>query len=84
VTDELLGAIGRSVPGLDGETMLAAVDSEAVSARLASDGAAAAAANVTGTPAFELGPTGGELTRLEVASLGPEEFRAAIDELLGR
>ncbi|HXV58938.1 MAG TPA: thioredoxin domain-containing protein [Gaiellaceae bacterium] len=84
VTDELLAAIGRSVPGLDGEAMLAAMDTSAVSDKLAADGAAAEAAGVTGTPAFELGPTGGELTRLEVASLGAEEFRAAIDELLGR
>ena len=37
---------------------------------------------MTGTPWFELGPTGGDLHRLEVSSLGPGEFRAAIDALL--
>ena len=38
---------------------------------------------MTGTPAFLLGETGGELAALDIGSLAPEEFRAAIDELLG-
>ena len=45
--------------------------------------AAAQADAVAGTPAFLLGETGGELSVLEISSLGPEEFRAAIDKLLG-
>ena len=34
-------------------------------------------------PRHVLGETGGELATLDIGSLAPEEFRAAIDELLG-
>jgi protein-disulfide isomerase len=84
VTDDLIAAVGRSVPGLDGAQMQAGMSSQDVTDALQDDAAAAAAAGITGTPSFELGRTGGELTRLEVTSLDAAEFRAAIDELLGR
>jgi protein-disulfide isomerase len=64
--------------------MLERMDSAQVTTALDEDAAAAASAGITGTPAFELGRTGEELTRLEVASLDADEFRAAIDALLGR
>ena len=60
-----------SVPGLDENRLLAEAGSEAVGASLADSAGAAEAAGVTGTPWFELGPTGGDLHRLEVSSLGP-------------
>ena len=82
VDEELLSRIARSVPGLDENRLLAVAGSEAVGASLADSAGAAEAAGVTGTPWFELGPTGGDLHRLEVSSLGPGEFRAAIDALL--
>lgn len=82
VDEELLSRIARSVPGLDENRLLAEAGSEAVGASLADSAGAAEAAGVTGTPWFELGPTGGDLHRLEVSSLGPGEFRAAIDALL--
>ena len=84
VTDDLIAAIGRSVPGLDDAQMQAAMSSQDVTDALQADADASAAANITGTPSFELGRTGGELTRLEVTSLDADEFRAAIDELLAR
>ncbi|HEU4449555.1 MAG TPA: thioredoxin domain-containing protein [Gaiellaceae bacterium] len=84
VDDELLAAIGRSVPGLDGEAMLSAADSERVGAAMAEAAAQAEAAGVRGTPSFELGPTGGDLRPLQVTLLAPGEFRAAVDALLGR
>jgi protein-disulfide isomerase len=84
VTDDLIAAVGRSVPGLDGAQMQADMGAENVTDALQADAEASAAAGITGTPAFELGRTGGELTRLEVSSLDADEFRAAIDELLGR
>jgi protein-disulfide isomerase len=84
VTDDLIAAVGRSVPGLDGGQMQAGMSSQDVTDALQADADAAAAAGITGTPSFELGRTGGELTRLEVTSLDADEFRAAIDELLGR
>ena len=84
VTDDLIAAVGRSVPGLDGAQMQAGMSSKDVTDALQADADASAAAGITGTPFFELGRTGGQLTRLEVTSLDAGEFRAAIDELLGR
>ena len=45
---------------------------------------AAASAGVHGTPAFQIGPTGGQLELLHVDSLGPEAIVPAIDALLAR
>jgi protein-disulfide isomerase len=84
VTDDLIAAVGRSVPGLDGAQMQVGMSSQDVTDALQADADAAAAAGITGTPSFELGRTGGELTRLEVTSLDADEFRAAIDELLAQ
>jgi protein-disulfide isomerase len=84
VTDDLIAAVERSVPGLDGAQMQAGMSSKDVTDALQADADASAAAGITRTPSFELGRTGGELTRLEVTSLDAGEFRAAIDELLGR
>jgi hypothetical protein len=61
------------IDGSDGVEVTAALDDSAVAGQR--DG-------VTATPTFLLGKTGGELSRLEITSLGPEEFRAAIDQLL--
>jgi protein-disulfide isomerase len=84
VTDDLLVAIGRSVPGLDGAAMLEAAGSESVDTALAQHEERAGAAGITSTPSFQLGLTGGELAPLAVESLDAAEFRAAIDELLER
>jgi protein-disulfide isomerase len=82
VTDDFLRSVGEAVPGLDVDAMLAGRDSEAVTRAIAEAAAAANAAGVTGTPSFELGKTGGTLSPLEVSSLGPAEFKTAIDRLL--
>ena len=82
VTDDFLRAIGEAVPGLDVDRMLDGRDSTEVTAAIDDAAAAAQADAISGTPSFLLGETGGELTALEIGSLGPEEFRAAIDELL--
>jgi protein-disulfide isomerase len=83
ITDDFLRAVGGAVPGLDVDRMLDARDAAEVTAGMEEAAAAAESDGVTGTPSFLLGPTGGELETLAVSSLGPEEFRAAIDELLG-
>jgi protein-disulfide isomerase len=82
VTDDFLRAVGAAVPGLDVDRMMDARDSAEVTAAMEEAALAAEADGVSGTPSFLLGPTGGELEALAVSSLGPEEFRAAIDELL--
>jgi protein-disulfide isomerase len=83
VTDDFLRAVGAAVPGLDVDRMMDARDSAEVTAAMEEAAAAAQSDGISGTPSFLLGPTGGELEALAVSSLGPEEFRAAIDELLG-
>jgi protein-disulfide isomerase len=82
VTDDFLRAVGAAVPGLDVDRMLEASDSAEVTAALEEAAADAQADGITGTPSFLLGETGGELSPLQISSLGPDEFRAAIDELL--
>lgn len=82
VTDELLRSIAGSVDGLDADRMFADMDSAEVSERMEQDSQAAQQAGVPGTPAFEIGPTGGELRTLEVQSLTADAFRPAIEELL--
>jgi hypothetical protein len=46
--------------------------------------AAAESAGVTGTPSFELGPTGGPMQRLAIDSLDTATFAAALDAQLAR
>ena len=83
ITDDFLRAVGAAVPGLDVDRMMDGSDAAEVTAGMEEAAASAESDGVTGTPSFLLGPTGGELETLAVSALGPEEFRAAIDELLG-
>ena len=82
VTEDFLRAVGEAVPSLDVDRMLEARDAAEVTASIEEAALAAEADGVTGTPSFLLGETGGELGPLEISSLEPEEFRAAIDRLL--
>jgi protein-disulfide isomerase len=82
VTDDFLRAVGAEVPGLDVDRMMEERSSAAVGSSIDETAVEAQSAGISGTPSFLLGPTGGELSPLEVSSLGPEEFRSAIDELL--
>lgn len=82
VTEDFLRAVGEAVPGLDVDRMLEARDAAEVTAAIEEAALTAEADGVTGTPSFLLGETGGELEPLEITSLEPEEFRAAIDRLL--
>ena len=64
--------IAAGVPGLDGEKLLAARWEDSVEPELKRAAAAAAGAGVHGTPAFQIGPTGGrlELVQVELARPG--------------
>ena len=84
VTDELVTRIAGAVPGLDGDKLLTARWDDSVAPELKRFAAKAAAAGVNGTPAFQLGPTGGSLERIEVDSLGPDGIVPAIDAALAR
>ncbi len=82
VTDDFLRAVGAAVPGLDVDRMMEDRSSTAVTASIDKTSVEAQSSGVTGTPTFLLGETGGDLNRLEVSSLAPDEFHAAIDDLL--
>ena len=82
VSDDFLRSVGEAVPGLDVDRMLNDAGSNAVTEAIAQATNSATAAGVTSTPSFEIGKTGGELSALDFSSLGPPEFKAAIDQLL--
>jgi protein-disulfide isomerase len=82
VTDDFLRSVGAAVPGLDVDAMMDGTGSDEVTAAMTKSQSSAAANQINSTPSFLLGETGGRLTRLEVESLAPDEFKAAIDELL--
>ena len=82
VSDDFLHAVGEAVPGLDVDAMLANADSDGVTESIARAANQATAAGVTSTPSFEIGKTGGDLAPLEFSSLGPPDFKAAVDRLL--
>jgi hypothetical protein len=71
VTEDYLRAVGESVRDLDVDRMLEARDSAEVTATIEEAAASAESDGISGTPAFLLGETGGELSALEVSSSGP-------------
>jgi protein-disulfide isomerase len=80
VTDELLRGLAHT--GLDADRMVGESRSQAVERELAAAARAARAAAVPGTPYFEAGPTGGELTPLHLDALDAETFGSELDRLL--
>jgi len=84
VSEELIDQIAARVPGLDVERFDSDRDLVALSDAMAKAQRQAQAGGVTGTPAFELGPTGAPPQTLELTSLAPDEFAAAIDAILAR
>ena len=84
VTDTLVQEIAGGVPGLEPDELLATRWEKTIDPELERFAAAAKAAGVNGTPAFQVGPTGGRLERVEVGSLGPEGIVPAIDAALAR
>ncbi len=84
VTDELVTEIAAGVPDLDGAALLDARWKSMVGAKLVRTAAAAQAAGVNSTPAFQVGPTGGRLEHVQVGSLGPEGIVPAVEAVLAR
>ena len=82
VTDGLVGEIVSRIPGLDSDTLLSARWGSPVEPELRRSAAAAERAGVHGTPAFQVGRTGGRLELVEVSSLRPDGIRPAIEAVL--
>jgi protein-disulfide isomerase len=66
--DDMVRAAANSVSGLDGRRLQSDAGSSAVSDRLVTDSEHAQRDDVTGTPTLFVGPTGGTLTKVELAS----------------
>ena len=82
LTEETLRAVGSAVPGLDIERMLSR--RPAMTPRIDAAQAAATAAGINGTPSFQVGPTGGPLTTVRIASLDAAALKPAIESALAR
>jgi protein-disulfide isomerase len=82
VTDGLLTAVGRAVPGLEVERVLAERSRSGVETEIAAAQSAATANGVQGTPSFAVGPTGGVLRPVALDSLDSKAFRPILDALL--
>jgi protein-disulfide isomerase len=66
VTEELIAAAARSIPGVDVEQLLADMESDEVDELLAEHAADAERRGVSSTPTVLVGPTGGELELVEL------------------
>lgn len=84
VTEPLLRAIGKAVPGLDAERMLADRSSAAVDKAVAQSADVARRAGVTSTPTFAVGRTGGPMRVVQLTSLDASALTPALDSVLGQ
>lgn len=84
VTDELLTDLSSEIRGLDGANLVAAGRKAWVGAEIRRAAAAAEAAGVSGTPSFQIGPTGGQLQAVRLTSLGPEGIVPAVESVLAQ
>lgn len=84
VTNGLVRDLASEIPGLHVAKMLDARNNHHVDLELRRTAAAAQAAGVSGTPAFEIGPTGGQLQSVQLTSLAPEGLLPAIDAVLAQ
>ena len=83
VSDDVVAEIAAAA-GLDGDTLRSERLNSSVETEIRRSAAAAEAAGVQGTPAFEVGPTGGRLELVQVSSLEPEGIVPAIEAVLAR
>jgi protein-disulfide isomerase len=84
VTDGLVKDVGSHIPGLDPAKMLSARRNHNVDLEMRRAAAAAEAAGVSGTPAFQVGLTGGQLQAVQLTSLAPEGLVPAIEAVLAQ
>jgi protein-disulfide isomerase len=83
VTEKYLQSLAQQVPGLNLAAWSAARSDPQFTNTITTDAQAANNAGFTGTPSFQIGKTGGQLQKLDYASLSdPSSFEAAIEKLL--
>jgi protein-disulfide isomerase len=81
VTDSLLRAAGKSIPGFDTEAMMTGRGTDAVNGAIDAIAQQASQAQVNQTPTFFAGPTGGTLQGIHLTSLTADAFRPTLDSL---
>jgi protein-disulfide isomerase len=74
LSQSLLEAAARSLPGVDVARLLEEMDADAVSHRLHEDASEAKRRGVKATPTIFVGPTGGELSHVTLGS--PDDLEA--------
>jgi protein-disulfide isomerase len=82
VTDELFASIAKHVPGLDVQTAFDARNSQTVTDQIQAAAASANDFEVTTTPSFAAGRTGGTVKLFEVSGYDIGAFRPTLDRLL--
>jgi protein-disulfide isomerase len=82
VTDDLLRAVGKAIPGVDVGTLMAARQTAEVDTAIQATQQQASSGHVNSTPTFFVGPTGGTLQQLNVSELTAQAFRPALDALV--
>jgi protein-disulfide isomerase len=82
VSDEFIAALGRSIPGLDADQMLADASGDGPQSAIEAAAAEADEKGIDSTPSFLLGPTGGQLERVTPSSLDADGLREQIESLL--
>jgi hypothetical protein len=84
VTDGLVRDLADQVDGLDGSKLLDARWQPDVEREMQRAADATRAAGVSGTPAFQVGPTGRRLRSVMLGSLEPDGIIPAIEASLAR
>jgi protein-disulfide isomerase len=82
VTPDFVKTIASATPGLNHARLVSDASSPAAAEALRTGQAAFAARNLTGTPSFLIGRTGGQLSLLNWSALKPSQFTGAINSLL--
>jgi protein-disulfide isomerase len=82
VTEAFLKKVAGGVEGLDVQKALDGRDSAKVSSSIQASLASAQKANVDSTPSFLVGPSGGQLSKIESKTLTIDDFREPMKEAL--
>jgi protein-disulfide isomerase len=83
-TTSILGAVAKTVPGLDPVKMMKDMSSSQTTAAIHASTQRASSAGVHQTPTFFVGRTGGTMQELSVQSLTPSAFTPTLDGLLAK
>jgi protein-disulfide isomerase len=80
--EAFLKKIAEGVTGLDAQKALDGRDSASVSSSIQASQTAANKANIASTPTFLVGPTDGELSKIDTRTLTVDDFREPVKEAL--